>query len=172
MPYRFGYYIINSHINDVWDNTLTFWQNKRSVKITNSFISENSFYRELKVKHGMSVHAYGTSTREIYKMTFGYNPSERKTYVGVEIFFSWAGRGFIWLVPQNVMKSWALEMGILPIKLLPKRDEYYLERFNQICNYSGQERIGEKKNFCPVCGNQLAIHCKSCAECGTNLQVI
>ncbi|MFX1407569.1 MAG: hypothetical protein ACFFC9_04720 [Promethearchaeota archaeon] len=172
MPYRFGYYIINSHINDVWDNTLAFWQNKRSVKITNSFISENSFYRELKVKHGMSVHAYGTSIREIYEMTFGYDPSERKTYVSVEVFFSWAGRGFIWLVPQNVMKSWALEMGILPKKLLHKKDEYYSEKFNQICNYSGQERIGEKVNFCPICGNQLSIHCKFCAECGTNLQVI
>jgi hypothetical protein len=172
MPNRFVYYIINSHINDVWEKTLAFWQHKRSIKITHDFISKDSFFRELTVKHGMSVHIYGTSSREIYKMTFGYNPSERKTYVGVEIFFSLFGRGFIWLVPQNVMKSWALKMGVLPKKLLHKKDEYFLEKFNEICNYSGQERIGEKINFCPICGNQVSIHCTFCAECGINLQVI
>jgi hypothetical protein len=172
MPYRFGYYIIKAPISDVWEKTLFFWRKKRSIKIINSFISKNSFYRELKVRHGMSVHSYGTSTREVYEMTFGYDPSDRKTYVSVKISFSLAGRGFIWLVPQNVMKSWALEMGILPIKLLHKKDQYYLEKFNEICNYSGLERIGEKKNFCPICGNQLSVRCKFCAECGANLQII
>jgi len=120
----------------------------------------------------MSVHSYGTSGQEIYNMQFGYNPSEKQTYVSIEIKFSLIGRGFICLVPQNFMKSWAIEIGIESIKLLHKKDKLFLENFNQICNSSGQEKVGEKANFCPICGNRLSIRCRFCSECGIEIKVI
>ena len=48
MGKRFGNYKINWHINDVWDKTLTFWQNHRG-KIRDQFISSNTLYRELRL---------------------------------------------------------------------------------------------------------------------------
>ncbi|MFW9878125.1 MAG: hypothetical protein ACFFG0_34020 [Candidatus Thorarchaeota archaeon] len=52
MGHKFGCYKIHSHINDVWNKTIGFWQNNHS-KIEDQFISENSYYRELKVRHNM-----------------------------------------------------------------------------------------------------------------------
>ena len=84
---RFANCVIHSPIDDIWDKTLNFWEHnwKKNVKVEKIYVSENHFYREVIVKHGLSVHPYGTSSGEIYKMKFVYLPSERSTYVNIEI---------------------------------------------------------------------------------------
>lgn len=171
MGHRFGYYMMHSHINDVWNKTIGFWQSNHG-KIHDQFISENSYYRELKVRHSMSVHLYGTSNGETYKMTFGYHPIENITYISIAIQFSYFGRGFPWMVPQNLMKKWSHEIGIEPVKLLKEKDHTFLEKFNEICNLTSQEIIGQSGNFCPICGNRNTVDTRLCIECGINIEEI
>jgi len=169
MPYRFGYYIINSHIDDTWEKSIAFCQHYKNAKIKNQFISENSFYRELEVRHGMSIHPYGTSIGETYEMTFGYHPDEKITYVSVKIKFSYFGRGFPWLVPRDVMKKWAYYIGTEPVTLNREQNSAYLEKINEIFNLSRNKTLSQSFGFCPFCGHQINSNAIFCGECGTNL---
>lgn len=169
MAHRFGYYMIHSYIDDVWNKTLSFCQNHK-CKIINQFISENRLYRELKIKHGASMHPYATSMGETYKMTFGYHPKESITYISVEIKFSMFGKGFPLLVPKNIMKRWAKEIGTRPMKLTREQDQTYLEKFDQICNISGKEIPHTLTNFCPICGHRNTLNTELCIVCCTNLK--
>ena len=171
MVHRFGYYKINSHVNDVWNKNLAFWQRKK-CKILDQFISKNSLYGELKVKHGISGHLYGTSMGETYDMKFGYHPQEGITYVSVDIDFSMLGRGFIWLVPKNIMKEWANEMGIQPVKLIREKDRTYRTKFDEIINMNEKQVSSKLQSICPACGNENELKTKICPECGTNLEEI
>ena len=164
MGKRFGIYKVNSHINDVWDKTLTFCQDHRG-KIRDQFISSNTLYRELKVKHGGSLRPYGSTISETYEITFGYHPYERITYISVKIKFI-SARGFSGLVPQEIMKKWARQIGIEPIKLTRKEDQTFQERFNEICSITGAENISKPTNFCPICGHPIELNPKLCIECG------
>ena len=168
MGKRFGNYKINWHINDVWDNTLTFWQNHRG-KIRDQFISSNTLYRELKVKHGGSIRPYGSTISETYEITFGYHPYERITYISVKAKFIIA-RGFSGMVPQEIMKKWARQIGIEPIKLTRKEDQAFSEKFNEICNLTGLENTDRPVNFCPICGHPIELNPKLCMECSTDLE--
>ena len=161
--------MIDSYIDDVWKRTLVFWQNKK-CKIRDQFISVNSLFRELNIRHSFSMHPYGTSMGETYEMTFGYNPEKSVTYVSVGIKFSWFGRGFSWLVPQEMMEKWAKEMGIQPIKLMKKQNPKYLEIFNEICMLSEVKGSEHQVSFCPMCGHEKALNAKFCMECGSSLE--
>lgn len=167
--HRYGYFMIDSHIDDVWNRTLAFWQNKK-CKISEQFISVNSLFRELSVRHSFSMHPYGTSMGETYEMTFGYNPEKSVTYVSVGIKFSGFGRGFTWLVPQEMMGKWAKEMEIQPIKLMKKQNLKYLEIFNDITNISNQLTPSQTRMFCPYCGSDNSLTSKFCSKCGINLE--
>lgn len=168
MGKRFGYYKIQSHVNDVWDNTLAFWQKNRG-KIRDQFISANTLFRELKIRHPGSIHGYGANFGETYEMTFGFQPTENITYVSVKIKFT-MGRGFYWVIPQDVMKKWARKIGVDPIKLTRKQDQTFSEKFNEICNITGRENSGHSRNFCPICGNENILKIKFCIECGTQIE--
>jgi len=168
MGKRFGNYKINWHINDVWNKTLTFWQNHKG-KIQDQFISSNTLYRELKIKHGGSIRPYGSTFRETYEMTFGYHPFERITYISIKFKFIIA-RGFSWSVPQNILKQWAHQIGIQDFKLFHKADETFQEKFNEICNITGSENTGLPANFCPICGHPNSFNINQCIECGTKLE--
>lgn len=167
MGKRFGNYKINLHINDVWNKTLTFWQTHNG-KFRDQFISANTLYRELTIKRGASVRPYGSTISEIYEMTFGYHPYERITYISIKIKFITA-RGFSGMVPQEIMKKWARQIGIEPIKLTRKEDQALSEKFNEICNLTGVETTGLPVNFCPICGYPNSFNINHCIECGIEL---
>ncbi|MFX0026966.1 MAG: zinc ribbon domain-containing protein [Candidatus Hermodarchaeota archaeon] len=130
----------------------------------------NSLSRELNIRHSFSMHPYGTSMGETYEMIFGYNPEKSITYVSVGIKFSWFGRGFTWLVPQEMMEKWAKEMGIRPIKLMKKQNPKYLEIFNDKTNVSNQLTPNQTKMFCAYCGSENSLASKFCSKCGMNLE--
>jgi len=44
--------------------------------------------------------------------------------------------------------------------------------FNEICNLTSQEIIGQSWNFCPICGNRNTVDTRLCIECGINIEEI
>ena len=168
MGKRFGYYKINSHINEVWVKTIAFCQH-HSGKILDQFISSNTLYRELKVKHYGSIRPYGSTISETYEMTLGYQPVEKITYVSVKVKFI-TSRGFSGRIPQEILNKWASKIGIEPIKLARKEDLAFMEKFNEICNLTGREKIDQPIHFCSTCGNPMSFYITICEECGTELK--
>ena len=164
MGKRFGYYEIKSHINEIWNKTLKFCQNHKA-KIKIQFISSNTLYRELKVKYRGSIRPYGSTFSETYELTFGYHPYEKITYVSIKIKFITA-RGFSGLVPQDNLKKWAREIGTEPIKLTRRQDQTFSDKYDEICNLTGQEHAGQPLHFCPTCGNPNSLIIDVCVECG------
>jgi len=80
-------------------------------------------------------------------MQFGYNPSEKQTYVSIEIKFSLIGRGFICLVPQNFMKSWAIEIGIESIKYCIKKTSFSWKTLIKFAIHLDKKKLVKKLIF-------------------------
>ncbi len=168
MGKRFGYYKIQAHINEVWEKTLAFCQQHKG-KIRDQFISSNTLFRELKVKHNGSIRPYGSTFSETYEMTLGYQPVEKFTYISVKIKFI-TSRGFSGKIPEEIMNKWATKIGIEPMKLARKEDLAFIEKFNEICSLTGRENTDQPINFCPTCGNPTSFYITVCGECGTELK--
>ena len=168
MGRRFANFKIESHINDVWNKTLEFCKTHR-CKILDQFVSSNTLFRELKVKHNGTLRPYGSTISETYEMRLGYQPAENYTYVNVKVKFITA-RGFSGRISQENMDRWARYIDTKPIKLTRKDDQPFLEKFNEICNLTGRESTDQAANFCPLCGNPNSIYFNTCTECGTKLR--
>jgi len=124
--HKFGYYVIKSDINEVWHGTLNFWKSNRG-KIVDQFISDNHLFRKLKIRHGLTLTSYG----EAYNMLFGYYPSVNITFVAVDIKLVF-GTGLIWLKAVEMMKKWAFEMRIEPVKLMRRSNLGFEKNINEI----------------------------------------
>jgi ribosomal protein S27AE len=163
---RYGYYAINLSLEDVWNKSLVFFENHKS-KIEDQYLSSNNLYRKLRIRHGFSVHLYGTSVGETYELTFGYNPSDNNTYVSVSVKYSNFGRGIPSKVPKDMIKRWTYEMGITPIKLVKEIDYHFLANLDKIQEIP-QHQIENLSNvFCPMCGeanNKKRTYCVSCGN--------
>ena len=165
---RFGYYAINLSLEHIWNRTLLFFK-KHKCKIKDQYISTNNLYRKLKIRHGFSVHGYGTSLGETYKMTFGYNLSDNTTYVCVSAIYSNFGRGIPSKIPKDMMKEWAYEMGITPTKLVKEIDYNFLANLDKIQEISLPQIANLSKVFCVACGEANSKWSTFCVSCGTQL---
>lgn len=126
MRHKFGYYVIKSDINEVWYGTLKFWNRNRG-KIVDQFISDNHLFRKLKIRHGLTLTSYG----EAYKLQFGYHPSANITFVAVDIKLAF-GSSLIWLKAVEMMKKWAFEMRIEPVKLMRRSNLGFEKNLTEI----------------------------------------
>ncbi len=173
MVHRYGYYLINSSIEDVWNRNLDFWQRNRGT-IKEKLFSENSLYREIKIHHNMSMKVYATSMGETYEMKIGYNPKKKITYVFVHITFSRFGKGFVDLIPKNMMKLWAENFGIAPVKLEKEQNPEILDELNEILDIgtyqSNNNENHDNKTVCPQCGSRNEKTNRFCITCGIDLR--
>ncbi|MFX1413112.1 MAG: hypothetical protein ACFFA2_04665 [Promethearchaeota archaeon] len=165
---RYGYYVINLSLEEVWNRTLVFFDNHKG-KIENQYVSTNNLYRKLTIRHPFSIHLYGTSTGEIYEMIFGYNPSDNKTYVNVSVKYSNFGRGIPSKVPKDMMKEWAYEMDIIPMKLVKEADYNFLANLDKIQEIPLDQISNLSKVFCAICGEENRKKNTYCVSCGTKL---
>ncbi len=90
MGHKFGYYSINLPLDEVWNRTLGFWENKRG-KIKDQKIMSNNLFCSLEIRRGFSM----TSNGEKYQMNFGFNLQDNMTYVSVEVSLAF-GNGMQW----------------------------------------------------------------------------
>ena len=165
---RYGYYAINLPIEEAWNKTLKFFENQNG-KIKDHYISTNNIYRKLRIRHGASMHIYGTSMGETYDMTFGYNPSDNITYVSVAAKYSNFGRGIPSKVPKNMMKKWAAEMDITPMKLIKEIDDNFLANLEKIQELPLHQIANLSNVFCATCGEANNKQNTFCVSCGTQL---
>ncbi|TKJ21472.1 MAG: hypothetical protein CEE42_13860 [Promethearchaeota archaeon Loki_b31] len=165
---RYGYYAININLEDVWNRTLVFFENHK-CKIIDQYISTNNLYRKLRIRHALSTHIYGTSMGEMYEMTFGYNPSDYTTYVSVSVKYSNFGKGIPSKVPKDMMKKWAYEMGITPMKLVKEIDYNFLANLDKIQEIPLHQIANLSNVFCAACGEINSKKGTFCVFCGTQL---
>ena len=165
---RYGYYAINLSLEDVWNRTLVFFENYKG-NIIDQYISTNNLYRKLRIRHGFSMHIYGTSSGEMYEMTFGYNPSDNTTYVSVSVKYSNFGKGVPSKVPKDMMEKWAYEMGITPMKLVKEIDYNFLADLDKIQEIPLHQIDNLSKVFCFACGKANSKMDTICVSCGTQL---
>ena len=165
---RYGYYATNLSLEDAWNRTLVFFENHKS-KIEDQYISSNNLYRKLRMKHGFSMHVYGTSMGETYELAFGYNPVDNTTYASVSVKYSNFGRGIPSKVPKDMMKEWAYEMGITPMKLVKEIDNNFLANLDKIQKIPKLQIENLLKMFCALCGEANSKKDTFCVSCGTRL---
>jgi len=84
MKYKYCYYTIPLPLLEIWNKTLTFWQEYRG-KVMDQQTSDNNIYRTLEIHHKPTATSFG----EVYQITFGFNPKDSMTYVSVEISLIW-----------------------------------------------------------------------------------
>ena len=165
---RYGYNAINLSLEDAWNRTLVFFENHKG-KIIDQYISTNNLYRKIRIRHALSTHIYGTSMGEIYEMTFGYNPSDNTTYVSVSVKYSNFGKGIPSKVPKDMMKKWAYEMGITPMKLVKEIDYNFLANLDKIQEIPLHQIANLSNVFCAACGEVNSKNGTFCVSCGTQL---
>ena len=142
MGHKFGYYAIKISLDEIWRKTLSFWE-RNGGKIKDQYFISNQLYGRLEVKRDISAMSYG----ETYKMNFGFSQNELITYVSVEVSLAF-GYGMQWLKPQKIMKNWALEIGITPLKLTREVDEGFFNLLRNIKNISLQQSSDLLKKYC------------------------
>jgi hypothetical protein len=165
---RYGSYAINLSLEDVWNKTLVFFEKHKS-KIEDRYISSNNLYRKLRMRHGFSMHLYGSSIGETYELTFGYNPYNSITYVRVSVKYSNFGRGIPSKVPKDMMKKWAHELGIIPMKLVKEIDYNFLDILDKIQAIPQHQIEHFSKVFCPMCGEVNSNKNDFCVFCGSRV---
>ena len=106
---------------------------------------------------------------ETYEMTFGYNPSDNTTYVSVSANYSNFGKGIPSKVPKDMMKEWAYEMDITPMKLVKEIDHNFLANLDKIQEISEHQIANLSKVFCVHCGEANNKKSTFCVSCGTQL---
>lgn len=166
---RYGYFSINLPIEDVWDRTLLFFENYKG-KVEEQYVSTNNLYRKLKIRHGPSMHIYGSSVGETYEVIFGYSPSETITHVCISVKYSHFGKGFPSQVPKEMIKKWAFEMGIAYAKLIKEIDYNFINSIKKFQEISENQILDLNKIYCYACGeinNNKSIYCM---YCGTKLE--
>jgi len=165
---RYGYNAINLSLEDAWNRTLAFFKKHKS-KIIDQYISTNNLYRKLRIRHASSMRIYGSSMGETYEMTFGYNPSDNTTYVSVSVKSSNFGKGIPSKIPKDMMKKWANEMGITPMKLVKETDYNFLANLDKIQEIPLHQIANLSKVFCFACGEANSKKSTICVSCRTQL---
>ena len=167
---RYGYYATNLSLEDAWNRTLVFFENNK-CKIKDQYISTNNLYRKLIIHHGSSIHIFGTSMGETYEMTFGYNPSNNTIFISISTKYSNFGRGIPSKVPKEMMKNWAYEMDLIPMKLVKEIDYKFLANLDKIQEISLDQIANLSKVFCATCGEENSKKDIFCISCGTKLNI-
>ena len=168
---RYGYYTINLSLEDAWNRTLVFFENHKG-KIKDQYVSTNNLYRKLIIRHGGSMHIYGSSIKgETYEMIFGYNPSDDTTYVSASVKYSNFGKGIPSKIPKDMMKKWAYELGITPIKLIKEINHTFLANLDKIQEIPLHQIPNLSKVFCSACGEQNSNKGAFCVSCGTQIDI-
>jgi hypothetical protein len=130
LGHKFGYYSIKLPLKEVSNRTFSFGNCNKGI-VVSKVSSSNKLLHTLNVKRGMSLGSYS----ETYIMKMPYDPNDLMTYISAEVSLSFGYR-LQWLTPQNLMKQWALNIGIEPMKLNRKQDPDFMNKMNQIMNIS------------------------------------
>lgn len=167
MPIRYVYWKINEYIENVWNKSKLFW-NQSKFKIKKETTSESGLYRLLKIRHHPSGHIYGYSFGEDFTIRYAYSPEDNITYIEIKINFSLMGKGFVWKVPTDIIKQWAIQMGVSNFQFNKGRNCIdQSKEFNEILEIIKNKKLTHHMWYCPRCGCQNDYNNSNCQECGS-----
>jgi len=167
MPKKYGYYVLNLDIDEIWSKNSMFW-NRKNGKIIEQEISDNNLYRVFSFKHGFSMKIYGSAGGQTFNLKFGYLPDENTTLVSVEVKFSFMGKGAVWKFPDEIMKEWAESMNIEHVKFQNNRTPKMHEIDQRIDKTLNKSDLNVEKHYCPYCGAELKGSEKFCVSCNSD----
>ena len=165
MSYRFSYFIIESPIEEIWSQTINYW-NAQKGEMVNTYISDNLLYRKMEFKHsatGQFINKqFVLSLGESYLIEFGYNRGDKCTYITLEVGFRWFGRDSVWRVPQDFVSKWLDHLGFESVHLQHGKTTNYMRISEKFCEIEKRKKFNV---FCPICGSRLGGN-HICPDCG------
>lgn len=167
MPKKYGYYVLNLDIDEIWSKNSMFW-NSKNGKIIEQEISDNKLYRFFSFKHGFSMKIYGSSGGQTFNLKIGSLPDGNTTLVSVEVKFSIIGKGAVWKFPDEIMKEWAKSMNIEHVKFQNNKTPKMHEIDQKIDEISNNSDSNVEKHYCPYCGAELKSSEKFCVSCNSD----
>ena len=167
MPKKYGYYVLNLDIDELWSKNSMFW-NSRNGKIIEQENSDNKLYRVFNFKHGASMKIYGFSGGQTFNLIFGSLPDEKITLVSIEVKYSFFGKGAVWKFPNEIMKEWAKFMNVEYANLQSEKSPKFLEINQRIDGTLNNSDINVGNHYCPYCGAELKSSEKFCVSCNSD----
>ncbi|QEE17016.1 zinc ribbon domain-containing protein [Promethearchaeum syntrophicum] len=164
MPKKYGFYVLNLDIDEIWSKNSMFWES-RNGEIIEQKSSANDLLRVFVFKHGITMKIYGTSSGQTFKLKFGYLPDEKTTLVLVEVKFSILGKGAVWKFPDEIMKKWAESMNIDHVKFQNRKTPEYLEIAQRFDNILNNPDTDVQRQYCPFCGSEIKASQEICPYC-------
>ena len=112
MGKKYFYFIKALPMEEIYEETLTFWQ-KNKGNIEEESLSADKLIKTVKIHRGMTL----TSNGEDYLIEFSYNLRDSSTYIRIEASLA-LGYGIQWLTPKKLINKWVSELKITPTYLV------------------------------------------------------
>jgi len=112
MGKKYFYFIKALPMEEIYEETLTFWQ-KNKGNIEEESLSSDKLIKTVKIHREMTL----TSNGEDYIIEFSYNLRDSSTYIRIEASLV-LGYGIQWLTPKKLINKWVIELKITPTYLV------------------------------------------------------
>jgi len=112
MGHKYFYFIKALPIEEISEQTVTFWS-KNKGNIEEESLSSDNLIKTVKIHRGMTL----TSNGEDYIIEFSYNLRDSSTYIRIEASLV-LGYGIQWLTPKKLINKWVSELRITPTYLV------------------------------------------------------
>ena len=120
MPYLYSLKKLEIPFEEAWGDFQEYWANQ-NVKEFRTQIQNQGFTRIIEFKTKPNLHFYAFSFGEKYRFTLHAFSETNEVYMLIKVKYSlFAGRGFIWKVPQSFVDEFMEELGLEPTKLKSK----------------------------------------------------
>lgn len=163
MNLRYGYFLLNNNLDDVWQKSRKYWNSieKMRIKKKSSYATKKIAILNLSRKHALK-------QSEEYYLKFVKDPN-KQDITHVRVCFEYLGDSLFGTETKMEMtvNEWILLFGVEPIKF-----QKHPNKENEIffTDLMEEAKIHKKVvGFCPYCGKKIKPPLKYCSECGSLL---
>src|SRR6056297_1759898 len=161
MPYLYGVNKLDLAMEEAWNDTKGYWTHQ-DVKSLKTHTKNHGQTRMIEFKTKSSMHFYAFSFGEKYRIILQALPDTNDIYILVKVKYSiFAGRGFIWKVPQKFIDDFMEGLGLNQFKLKAK-EPYKYQKIQEAVQTSPLQKEPE----CPVCHMKMSRTTQFCPNCG------
>ena len=169
MEKRFAYYQVNRPLNEVYQETLTFWARN------NGFIKSKMDSANLLVR-GLYVDRNTEGSVERYYMNMGFAPDQGVSYISVVASLVRGPKSYLKAL-QNLLDEWANQIKAPSVILKKNPDRTFERLFVQLKRIAPPPSRPQSMHFsrkttillCPYCGGKNRDDAHFCVSCGTKI---
>ena len=166
MNTKYGYFLINRKLPDIWDTSRIYWRSQK-----NMFIKHDTSYMTDKFgKIDLSKRRSFKQSEE-YKISLARDPNDPNiTYA--RVFFEYYGDAFIGASKrmENTINEWICQFNLAPISFHRNPLKEYEVFFSDIVEEYQIRSQKSKELYCIFCGKKLEKEEKICQFCGSNIE--